>query len=101
MARTAPPIATSVRTALEREETHGGGLDRFHLEQLVADVAAEILLLEVERRRIEAALLSALGPRISRPDPQSLLDRREELDDHLAELRELACEVRARLRAHG
>lgn len=64
----------------------------------MGDVAAEILLLEVDLRRVERALVRPMGPRVQPWDPEAQRERRSQLERDLAELRDLAGEIRTRLR---
>lgn len=71
-----------------------GATPRDELEHLMADVSAEILLLEVALRRNEQELLRAMET----PEPpgmQAKVDRRTRMRDEVAELRMLAGEIRA------
>ena len=77
----------------------GGGAPRDQLEYLMGDVAAEILLLEVDLRRVERALLASLGPRVQPRDVQAQVELRDGLELALTGLRELAGEIRARLQS--
>lgn len=64
----------------------------------MGDVAAEILLLEVDLRRAERALLRPMGPRVQPCDTEAQVERRSQLERDLTELRDLAGEIRTRLR---
>ena len=77
----------------------GGGAPREQLEYLMGDVAAEILLLEVDLRRVERALLTSVGPRVQPRDIQAQVELREGLERALTGLLELARDIRARLQS--
>lgn len=93
------PTHAKARAALRSQVDRAsrGASVREELEYLMADVSAEILLLEVDLRRNEQELLATLGPRVKPPDMQAKVERRTQLRDELADLRELAGEIRARL----
>ena len=72
---------------------------REELEHLMGDVGAEILLLEVDLRRVERQLLAPTGPRIQPRDVQAQLELRGRLEVAVEDMRELAGQIRAYLRS--
>ena len=89
----------TLRVQVDRATASSAG--REELEHLMGDVAAEILLAEVDLRRAERLLLTAQGPRVQPRDTQALVERKAQLERELSDLRRLASQIRERLLRAG
>jgi hypothetical protein len=98
MAR-APHVSVHDHAALrsEVERATASSSTREELEYLMGDVAAEILLAEVDLRRVERLLRAARGPRVNPRNTEAQVELQMRLEAELTDLRQLAGQIREHL----